>query len=314
MIGRTLLALAVAATTLSATPASPPQTAPRRLMAVTIDDLPFGPGSSDPAAVASATDRMLRALRDHRVPAMGFVNEGKLEREATPAALLARWLDAGMTLGNHTYSHRSLTTTPVEEYERDVLRGEKVTRGLVEHRGLALRYFRHPMTHTGPTAEIRDRFEGFLARHGYTVAPFTIENADFLFARVYAEALRAGRNDLARRTLEAYLAFTDEQVSFFEGLAQELFGRAIPQVLLIHANELHADGLDTLLARLEGRGYAFVSLEAALQDPAYATPDRYVGKFGPSWLHRWSLALGKPMRLKDEPEVPRWIVDAVRGG
>jgi peptidoglycan/xylan/chitin deacetylase (PgdA/CDA1 family) len=86
-----------------------PQT-PRRAMAVTIDDLPYVASAGQPFLVNAqrTTARMLGALQAHRAPAIGFVNEGKLqapgERDAR-VALLQQWLDAGMTLGNHTYSH-----------------------------------------------------------------------------------------------------------------------------------------------------------------------------------------------------------------
>ena len=72
---------------------------------------------------------------------MGFVNEGKLFVEGeTPAdaeariAILKTWVDAGLELGNHTYSHHSLNRTPLEEFEADVVRGEPVTRRLLAGR------------------------------------------------------------------------------------------------------------------------------------------------------------------------------------
>ncbi|MFZ0747947.1 MAG: hypothetical protein WAM70_01210, partial [Pyrinomonadaceae bacterium] len=52
-----------------------------RRMAVTIDDLPWV-GSSDLANTRRQTKKLLSALRTHRAPAVGFVNEGKLQREA----------------------------------------------------------------------------------------------------------------------------------------------------------------------------------------------------------------------------------------
>ncbi len=63
---------------------------------------------------------------------------------------------------------------------------------------------------------------------------------------------------------------------------------------------------------LIGRGYRFVSLEKALEDEAWRTPDLFVGTNGPSWLHRFSLALDRPMRLKDEPDPPDWVIEAYR--
>ncbi len=58
---------------------------------------------------------------------------------------------------------------------------------------------------------------------------------------------------------------------------------------------------------MKGRGYAFVSLREAMQDAAYRTEDDYVGRAGPSWLHRWRIAKGLPSRLAAEPDPPKWI-------
>jgi hypothetical protein len=47
-----------------------------------------------------------------------------------------------------------------------------------------------------------------------------------------------------------------------------------------------------------------------MRDPAYARVDGYTGRFGPSWLHRWAMAEGKPKAFyAGEPEVPRWVLD-----
>ena len=56
---------------------------------------------------------------------------------------------------------------------------------------------------------------------------------------------------------------------------------------------------------LAGRGYRFVSLEAAQSDPAYAQPDAYVGRYGMSWLLRWGLARG--VAAVREPDAPDWV-------
>ena len=168
-------------------------------MAVTVDDLPALP-SGDVAEMRRITDGVLAALRRHQVTAVGFVNENKLEppgERAERLALLRSWLEAGHDLGNHTYSHPDLQRVPLEEYERDVLRGEPGIRELLAARGRAPRWFRHPFTHTGPTREVRSAFEAFLAEHGYAIAPFSIENADYIFDLLRRKA--AGRGDTADR-------------------------------------------------------------------------------------------------------------------
>ena len=174
------------------------------------------------------------------------------------------------------------------------------------------RWFRHPYTHTGPTREIKAGLEKFLAGRGYPIAPFTIENSDWLFSSAYAKAKRGGDEALAAKVREAYLAHSDAMVGWFETLSQEGFGREIPQILLIHSNDLHADALDALLTRIEGRGYRWVTLTDAMKDAAYRTPDEFVGTSGPSWLHRWRVSRNLPSRMRDEPEPPQWVVDLTK--
>jgi len=87
----------------------------------------------------------------------------------------------------------------------------------------------------------------------------------------------------------------------------------VKQILLIHANALNAACFDPLMTMMKRRGYAFVPLDDALKDPAYALPDGYVGGAGISWLHRWALALGgKTAILADEPSWPAVDHDAGR--
>lgn len=285
---------------------------PKRTMALTFDDLPLAPRADDLATARRVTDALLRVLAEHKAPAAGFVNEDKLHRPGElddRVALLERWLDAGAVLGNHTYSHLNLRDAPLAAYQDDVLHGEVITRRLLRQRGLtAPLYFRHPFTNTGPTKEVKDAFEAFLKSRGYVIAPFTVEHADYLFNSVWLDARTKGETDRAGRVRAAYLEHLDTMCGFFEDLARDTFGREIPQILLIHANELNADALDAMLDRLEARGYAFVSLDEALRDPAYATPDEMVVRFGPSWLHRWRATLGKPAKLRDEPDPPAWVL------
>lgn len=288
---------------------------PFRTLAITIDDLPYASpkGVEDAGALADVrrvNEAILGALARHKATAVGFVNESRLqvagERDER-VELLRRWIDAGMALGNHTYSHPRLQDTPPERYQDDIVRGDVVTRTLMEGKGPL--FFRYPYNSTGPTKEVRQAVQDFLQDRGYRVAPFTVEHADYMFDKIWTGARASGDAGLQRKTREAYLAHLDTLLGFAETLSRDTFGREIPQILLIHDNEINAECLDDMLSRLEARGYRVVGLEEALKDPAYATPDEYVGPWGISWLHRWSFALKLPLRLRDEPDPPKWVLD-----
>ncbi|WP_284100029.1 polysaccharide deacetylase family protein [Parachitinimonas caeni] len=92
-------------------------------------------------------------------------------------------------------------------------------------------------------------------------------------------------------------------------MSNELFNRQIAQILLIHANRLNADSLDKTLSRLRARGNRFVTLEQALQDPAYRQKDRASRQFGPSWLARWARVQGKKLSVYGQPDPAGWIAD-----
>ena len=179
-----------------------------RSVAITFDDLPaLAQGDRSVATYERITDGLLRALAEHRVPAIGFVNEEKLltEGRVDPrrVATLRRWVDAGLELGNHAYSHPDFHTTPVDAYIADVARGDSVTRLVMQAAGRRPRFFRHPFLHTGRSLDDRRRFEGFLAERGYRVAPVTIDNYDYLFAAAYDLAPDPATHPLAVQMVSA---------------------------------------------------------------------------------------------------------------
>lgn len=285
-----------------------------RRVAVTIDDLPANMFRGDLTDWQDMTTTLLAGLVRHSVPAIGFVNEQKLyvDGAAEPAPayveLLRDWLDAGMELGNHTYSHPDLHRTPVAEYERDILRGETITRPLLAEHGAVPRYFRHPFLHTGNDLETRDAVHDFLAEHGYRVAPVTIDNLEYIAARAYDHALVRSDQELAKRIASSYVQYMREVFAYYERQSKALLGYEIPQSLLLHANRLNAAVIDELLGMMRARGYEFVTLDEALEDPAYQSKDEFAGRAGITWLHRWAITAGKRGGFfGSEPDLPGFV-------
>lgn len=281
---------------------------PERTIALTVDDLPVGGRQGTLARQQRVTRDLVGRIVAEGVPAIGFVNESKLfvdgQVEAR-TALLEAWVDAGLDLGNHTYGHPSLFDTPLAEFQDQVRRGDVVTDRLLAARGDSVRYFRHPYLNAGPDPETKRAFEAWLADYGLAVAPVTHDNAEWLYAFAYDRAGEASDTALQARIAEAYLAYMDTTAAYYEALSRKLFGREIAQVLLVHANALNADHLGRLVALFRRRGYRFVSLDAALGDPAYASEDSYTGRAGMSWLQRWALHRGVP--FTPEPAPDDWV-------
>lgn len=292
---------------------SPAQSS-KRTIAVTIDDLPVVSTRRDIENRREITRKLLSHVKKAKVPAIGFVNENKLydgdSRDGAQIDLLRMWLDAGLELGNHTYSHRSLNTIPLGDYQADVLKGEAITRELLARKKKTLRYFRHPFLQTGRSLEIKTQFDAFLAKHGYTIAPISFDNADYIFSRAYDNAFDKNDTALMKRVGEAYVPYMEAKLGYWERQSTKLFGREIGQTLLIHANFINCDYFDDLAAMFKRRGYKFVTLEEALKDDAYRLPDTYVGPAGISWLHRWAREKGREYIVPDEPKIPEFVLKA----
>ncbi|MDQ3486638.1 MAG: polysaccharide deacetylase family protein [Acidobacteriota bacterium] len=291
---------------------TPTQLSSSRTMAITIDDLPTASVLGNAIDRAEKTTRdLLAAIRRANVPAIGFVNERKIEtsgkEDPRRVALLQQWLDARLELGNHTYSHPDLHRTELKAFQDEVLRGEVVTKRLLAAKGQKPRYFRHPFLHTGRSLEVRDGLLTFLKEHGYAVAPVTVDNSDYSFAAAYDRSVEAGDASQAARVVAAYLAYMEAVVAYYEQQSVAIVGREMAQTLLLHANALNAATFDQLVERIRKRGYAFVSLSKALEDPTYELKDDYVGAAGMTWLHRWALTQGKKGIFAGEPVVPDWI-------
>jgi len=293
---------------------------PDRRIAVTIDDLPWQ--RIDRTAVADLAARhaqLIASLRQAGVPVAGFVNEDKLEvaGQVQPArvSMLRDWLDAGFELGNHTYGHVDLHAVGLPAFEQAIVRGERTLRPLLAERDATPRWFRHPYLRAGRTPEDKAAVAAFLGEHGYRVAPVTVDNGEWVFAFAYANVLDGQPDAPARAaTLErlkrGYVPYMLAKLDYYERQSIALLGYALPQVLLMHANELNAAAYVDLVEGIRRRGYRFVTLEEAMRDPAYARKDGYTGRYGPSWLHRWAMAEGKPKAFyAGEPEVPRWVLD-----
>ena len=281
--------------------------APRRV-AITIDDGPVVGEMTDLARFQRISEGLIESLAAEKVPATIFVNERQLnvpgQRDAR-VAVLEQWLDRGFDLANHTYSHPSPNRVPLWQFGDDVVKGEVIMRPLIERRGRKLTWFRYPFLHSGLTAEDHQGVMDFLAQRGYRVAPVTVDYADYTFAGVFRNQSTIGNTEVAEKIKDAYLNQVDVGFEYAEKSSAELFGYELPQILLIHCNELNSLTLRDTIARLRKRGYAFITLEEAMTDAAYQRADTFAGPGG-SWLSRTATVMGKKLSL-ERPSVPEWI-------
>jgi peptidoglycan/xylan/chitin deacetylase (PgdA/CDA1 family) len=269
-------------------------TAQPRSVAVTIDDLP---------GTDAQNREILTALAKHHAPAIGFVIENRVNNLGS----LREWLQSGQDLGNHTFSHQDLNDLTAGSFETELLRGEESIAKILGERGRKPQYLRFPFNHTGDTEEKHRAVLALLARHGYRVATCTIDNEDYEFSRAYDIALARQDKESARKIRAEYLTYTAVEIDYYAGLHKQVFGREIPQVMLLHANQLNADLIDKVLRIFAEKRYRFVTLDQAQSDAAYATPDPAT-KYGWMWGYRWAQQLGVKVNGGLETEPPPWIL------
>lgn len=295
---------------------SNPLSAQQKQICITVDDLPVVAYGEDNKR--EVTEKLIQHFNKYGIPAVGFVNEGKLfyngKRNPDQVDLLKYWLENGYELGNHTFSHLDFNNSTIEKFTGEITQGAEITKPLSEANNLPWRYFRHPFLHVGQTKAKADSLSNFLLANNYIEAPVTIDNTDYIFAKAYSNANKAKHEALKKRIGEAYVDYMEAKTRYFEKLTDKLFDRQIPQILLTHANLINADYYDDLAEMFLKNGYEFVTLETALKDPAYQTEITAFGRWGISWLDRWALSRGGFDRsiLKEDPELPAFIESAAK--
>lgn len=281
----------------------------------TVDDLPvvyYNKENLD--HYKEITENLVSAFNQYGIPAIGYVNETKLYTDGSPdeekIELLRIWLSNGYELGNHSYSHLNYHRTSFEDFTKDVLKGEEITKALSAEYGLEYRYFRHPFLRSGATKSHSDSLSTFLRSYGYTESPVTIDNTDYIFAQAYHIAYRQNETKLMVQIGHAYIEYMELKLVYFEAISEKLFGRNIAQTLLIHANLLNSVYMNELAEIYLNHGYTFVSQEEVLKDEAYQTEITRFGDWGISMLDRIALSRGmKGDFFKDDPKTPEFILE-----
>ncbi len=289
---------------------------PANRMAITFDDLPWVMNRNEaPVDLASNYASLIAAIKQSGIPVIGFVNDGKLYDQNTlrpeRVRMLRDWLDAGFELGNHTAWHSDLHAVGVKNFEADISDGERNLKPMLAKRGLRLRWFRYPFLRTGRSLEDKAAIESFLHQHGYLNAPVTINSSEWIYALAYHNLVSNGADtEKLASVRQAYLDYMLSTLAYYEKKSYELLCYNVPQILLIHANELNAASFTELVALIRARDYQFVSLDEATKDPAYLRPDNYVGEFGKSWIFHWAKTENRPENFDfGATKTPEWIME-----
>lgn len=306
-----LLALVLTGASASTGPATASGQTVQWKLAVTVDDLPMSGGAEcDADEVRLVNEKILDTMEALGIRATAFAVPGSPCGRGTAVgsnAMVSMWRAAGHEVGNHTHSHPDFNALTAAQYLAEAQRAHDALEPVLRQTAQSARWFRAPMLHMGNTPEKRAALERWLERLGYRNGVVTIDNQEWVYAAAYARAQHLGDIHMSDRVADAYIAHIRDAVAYYRGIGARLFGRETPQVLLLHVNRLNADHLPRLAGALQADGAVWTTLDEALSDSAYRTPDPYIGARGLSWLLRW--ASGRREPVGEEPREVPWVAE-----
>lgn len=258
-----LLSLLLAYTLLAAVPLRAQQ------VAITFDDLPLHDDLPPNQTRLEVAQQILSTIqREHLPPVYGFINAIDMEDDPTLMDVLKAWRAAGQPLGNHTYSHVGLNKQTPAQFIADIRKNDPTLIALAG--STDWRYLRYPYLWEGATLTKRHAVRQWLAANNYKVAQVTMNFDDYLWNAPYARCAEQNNQTAIASLEKSYLAAADRGIQIARETSRTLYHRDIPYVLLLHVGAFDARVFPQLIQLLRSRGFTFVSLQQAQQDPAYA--------------------------------------------
>lgn len=242
---------------------------PAPMIAFTFDDLTAHAPLPAGYTRVGIAEQIIAALKSGGAPAMGFINGIQLTNEPASAPVLDKWRAAGLTLGNHGWSHANLDQLTDEQFLAELDKNEPILKAKM---GAAdWRWFRYPfLSEATANPERRVRIRKLLAGRGYKVATVTMDFSDWAYNNAYARCIAKGDGDAILRMEHAWLGTASVQADRAREMAHALYGRDIPYVLLLHLGAFDAHMMPRLVALYREKGYRFGTVEEAGKDPYYA--------------------------------------------
>lgn len=270
-------------------------------LAITIDDLPVHGPLPEGATALEVNRQMIRAITDARVQGVTvFVNGHWTETNPETGAALQAWTDAGIPAANHGWSHKSLDAVSADAFKEEITRNESVLERFSG--GRDWRWFRFPFLHEGVDPAKRTEIRNFLAGRSYRIASVSMDFSDWKFTAPYVRC-KAAKNEAAIAEMERlYLAAVRDNIDYSRTLGRAVYGREIPQVLLMHVGAFSAHMMPKVIAEYRKAGFRFVSLAEAQADPAYAEDNDPRLPARPQYLSARAVAKGIPLPQIADPE------------
>jgi peptidoglycan/xylan/chitin deacetylase (PgdA/CDA1 family) len=211
---------------------------------------------------------ILATLRTQKVRAALFVTLSNGADRPEGLALAKAWGEAGHALGNHTVTHPDLNgkDMTLQRYEDEILACGRVIRPLPGFEP----WFRFTFLREGNTPEKRDGIQAFLKEKGLRNARVTLDTSDWRLNAALVSVLNQHPDADVAPFRAVYLSHLRQRAEAYRDLSRRLFGRDIPQVLLLHHNLINALFLEDAIRLFRDMGWTFTTPAAAFQDFVYS--------------------------------------------
>jgi peptidoglycan/xylan/chitin deacetylase (PgdA/CDA1 family) len=203
--------------------------------------------------------------------AYGFAN-GYMEKfEPGVDLVLKQWLEAGYPLGNHTYDHLDLDKVSAQAYIANIARLDQLLQTVAPGQPLlrSRHVFRYPFLAEGDTLEKRDAVRSYLFRNGYRIAEVTADYNDWAWDDAYVRCAKQSDKESMAWLENHIIPDAEWHLHGSAGMAETLFQRNVPQILMVHVGVFDAVILNKVLKDLRAHNVKFITLDEALSDPVY---------------------------------------------
>ncbi len=261
-MNRRMFLKGAAATPLAGCAALPDARSPGPAVAITIDDFNL---ADDALMSGEARDVHIRkALANYGIAGAGFVAGKYIDADVAPRVLRA-WSADGHILGNHTYSHSYYSGSDPSAYWADILKCEAL---LTPYPGFR-KLFRYPYLAEGKTAEGRDALRALLRANGYRIGHVTIDASDWFYSSRLTKGLQANPKIDLGRYRQVYLDHLWDRATYYDRLAQSVFGHSLTHTLLLHHNLTAGLFLGHLLEMFKAKGWRLANAATAFNQPEF---------------------------------------------
>ena len=274
-----------------------------RRLALTFEYLPFMKpmGYWRPREISN---QILRTLEKNKIKAAGFVIQQKVEDDPSTYVILDDWVSRKHTLGNQTWGNADLNSIEAKHFIEHIADGQKYLRNITRSHPQNYRFLRYPNLHQGEKNKKKKRVKRAIERSRYQVAHVSVKTATNFFNRPFIKSLQ-DPSDSLEALKNRYLKHVLDSLDYSESQSQIVFGKNIPHILQLHTGVAISTMLDPLITALKDRGYRFISLQKALNDPAYQTEENYVGPMGLIFVDRVAATRGIPFKAESGIDVKK---------